>query len=180
MRPTIESRASRTDGIFMAAKRVKPRLKGLSVSVLGSGAAVQWDYGPDERETIRKLVSRLEDRRVLYAPFVLEVPAQVTQSVLAIREAINEAMEGVPEGSEALRHLRLMRGACRKFLSGNYTRIDIMGFPSRPYDQIQLTPGFFVALGELRAVFGAQIAALASVYKLDVEAELAAIFPVES
>jgi hypothetical protein len=40
-------------------------------------------------------------------------------------------------------------------------------------------PGFFVALGELRATFGVQIAALAVAYGIDVEDELASILPVE-
>lgn len=157
-------------------KKVKPRLKGLSLSILGFGGGASWDYGVDERDIIRKLVSRLEDRRVLYAPFYLEVPQQVTDSVQEMREFINDAMADLPEKSQAQKHLSLMRAACRKFLSGNYTHVRVMGLPFDESRPNALTPGFFIALGELRAIFGAQIAGLASVYDLGVEEELAAIF----
>lgn len=38
-------------------------------------------------------------------------------------------------------------------------------------------PGFFVALGELRAVFGIHIAWLAYEYQIDLEEQLTAILP---
>lgn len=157
--------------------RTKPRLKSAGLSILGFGASAGWDYGPDEREIIRKLVSRLEDRRVLYAPFFLEVPRQVTESIQSMRDMINDALADLPEDSNARAHLRLMRSACRKFLSGNHTQIQVVGMPFTQGEPHGLTPGFFVALGELRAVFGQQIAGFASVYDLDVEDELASIFP---
>ncbi len=39
--------------------------------------------------------------------------------------------------------------------------------------------GFFVALGELRASIGMQIANLASYYEIELEPDLAAILPAE-
>lgn len=41
-----------------------------------------------------------------------------------------------------------------------------------------LTLGHFVALGELRATFGLQLSALAAEFEIDVEEDLASIFPV--
>ncbi|WP_189502370.1 hypothetical protein [Mesorhizobium sp. M00.F.Ca.ET.216.01.1.1] len=41
-----------------------------------------------------------------------------------------------------------------------------------------MTLGHFVALGELRATFGLQLSALAAEFEIDVEEDLASIFPV--
>jgi hypothetical protein len=84
------------------ARRVK--VKGFNVSVLGFGFGTQWDPAPREREVIRRLVTHLEDERVLYVPFHLKVPRQVTESVQEIRAAINVALNALPEGSSAIDH----------------------------------------------------------------------------
>jgi hypothetical protein len=64
-----------------------------------------------------------------------------------------------------------MRAVCRKFLDSDPWHGSPRGF------RAQST--FESALGELRGVFGIQIARLAAEYGLDVEDDLAAILPAE-
>jgi hypothetical protein len=109
--------------------------------------------------------SFLEDRRVLYNPYNIEIEHEVSESVLEIRRELTKAIQALPEDSPAAPALRAMRAACRAYLD-----------QSRRFPHY---PGFLLALGELRAHFGLQIAYLAIEYGLDIEDELAQIIPPE-
>jgi hypothetical protein len=159
----------------IAAASLARRLTGFSLPILG----VQWTPPPDEREIIRKLIAELEDRRVLYVPHHLEVADHVTSSVMQLREALTKTLQALPETSSAAGSVRAMRAACRKFLQE--PRPEFSNLVRHRYDRRDQHeeggPSFFVALGELRASCGAHIAALAYLYELDVEVELASILP---
>ncbi len=123
-------------------------------------------------------MSYLEDRRVLYNPFDLEVEEQCVRSVLDIRRFLTEEIGRLGERSNLAEHLRAMRAACRAFLdeggSGKRDRpIRFMGFEGR------FGSSFFTALGELRATIGVHVAAVAAAHGLDVEGDLASILPAE-
>lgn len=158
----------------IAAKSLVHRLTGFSLPFFG----VQWTPPADEREIVRGLLTALEDRRVLFVPYHLEVVSQVTSSVLQMREILTKTLQALPETSRAAGSIRAMRAACRRFLEEpmpdfrNVTRWRHRG------DE-EGDPSFFVALGELRAMFGTHIAALAYQYGLDLEPELASILPSE-
>jgi hypothetical protein len=107
----------------------------------------------------------LEDRRVLYNPYNIEIEHEVSESVLEIRRELTKTIQALPEDSPAAPALRAMRAACREYL-----------------DQSHRCPhhlGFMLALGHLRALFGLQIAFLAIEYGLDLEDQLAQIVPPE-
>lgn len=74
-----------------------------------------------------------------------------------------------------------MRAACRRFLTEPPPDFRNLSWNRYPEGRAGVhhdgSPGFFVALGELRAAFGTQLAILATGYGLDLEAELAAILP---
>ncbi len=77
-----------------------------------------------------------------------------------------------------------MRAACRKFLTEplpDFHHLSHWHYPQwdRPDARMEASPGFFVALGELRAAFGIHLAFLATDYEIDLEAELAAILPAD-
>jgi len=57
----------------IAAKSLAHRLTGFSLPFFG----VQWTPPADEREIVRGLLTALEDRRVLFVPYHLEVVSQV-------------------------------------------------------------------------------------------------------
>ena len=155
----------------MRFKEIASRLTGFSVPVFG----VSWNPPEPEIAVARRVLTFLEDRRVLYNPFVHEVADQCIQSVIEIRQFLTNEIGRLGNDSKLCEHLRGIRAACRKFLDGE---------PSQP-GRI-LRPGwggpheseFFTRLGELRASIGLHIASIALMHGLDVEGELASALPV--
>jgi Family of unknown function (DUF6650) len=146
---------------------IAKRVTGFSTPVFG----LSWNPPETERDIVRKLVAFLEDRRALYADFHMEYGPWVEQSVLEMRRELTETLKTCPEDEALTGPLRAMRAVCRKFL-------DQMGHPNSrrrmhyPHEALM-----WQALGELRGVFGLQLARLCSAYGVDVEPDLAAIFP---
>lgn len=158
----------------IAANSLAHRLSGFSLPFFG----VQWTPPADEREIVRSLLTALEDRRVLFVPYHLEVVSQVTSSVLQMRETLTKTLQALPETSRAAGSIRAMRTACRRFLEEPPDFRNLMRWHGgRHAGDEEGNPSFFIALGELRATFGTHIAALAYQYGLDVEPELASILP---
>ncbi len=156
----------------MRFREIASRLTGLSTPVFG----VSWKPEPSDVEKARRVVTFLEDRRVLYVPSMMEVPDHCVRSVLEIRRFLTEELQALPPGSPLAEPLRAMRAASRKFLA----------YSDRWPDPEEFSPEwgahwpdweFNQALGELRGVFGVHLAALAAAYGLDVEDELASIIP---
>ncbi len=159
----------------IAAKSLAHRLTGFSLPFFG----VQWTPPADEREIVRGLLTALEDRRVLFVPYHLEVVSQVTSSVVQMREILTKTLQTLPETSRAAGSVRAMRAACRRFLeepAPDFRNL-MRWHGARHGADEEGSPSFFVALGELRATFGTHIAALAYQYGLDVEPDLASILP---
>ena len=102
---------------------------------------------------------------MLYGPFDFEVPNHCIQSVIEIRKFLTDELQDLPVRSKLTKHLKAMRASCRKFLDA---------LPSGRAPQII----FLTALGELRAILGLHLATIAAQYELDVEDDLASIFPV--
>lgn len=164
----------------ITAKSLASRITGFSIPVIGGG--LQWTPTEPERDTVRKLLMFLEDRRALYIDHCLEIEDQVAQSVLQIREELTKTLQALPDDSIAVDSVRAMRAACRKFLTEphpEFRNLARHAFP--PWERMDREggPGFFVALGQLRAIFGAQIATLAFAYEIDIEPELASILPAD-
>jgi len=145
--------------------RVARTITGFSTPVFG----ISWNPPESERETVRKLITFLEDRRALFNPYDIENPHWLIESVLEIRKTLTESLQALAEESGIASHLRALRAACRKFLD----QTEMIERGRAPYSNI------FAALGEMRGVFGIHIAQLCVKYGVDVEDELAAIFPVE-
>ena len=163
---------SRSPGLKIKLAELTRRITGFS---LPPGFGVQWNPPKSERDTVRALLTFLEDRRVLYDPFHLEVRDQVERSVLEIRQQCTETLAALPEGSPAIGAVRAIRGTCRRFLSSPFT--DFRNLYTRDYGSFREEAGFFTALGECRALIGAQIALLAVRYEIELEADLASILP---
>lgn len=162
------------DGKVLARSLVH-RLNGLSLPIIGAS----WVPPPDEREIIRRFLTFLEDRRVLFVPTYMEVPGEVTFSIQRIREAATATLQELSDKSEAAGSLRALRAACRRFLEE--PRPDFRNLSPRRLDHWDdrdgFGPGFFTALGEFRATVGVHIAMLAHRFDLDVEGDLAAVLP---
>jgi hypothetical protein len=152
---------------------IAARLTGISTSLGG----VSWQATETEMAAARRVISFLEDRRVLYAPDELEVSAHCVHSVLDIRRFLTTELGKLDNGSVLAASLRAMRAACRKFLE----RVGVDGddrtvfYANRPGHWASWT--FYGALGEMRGTFGVHLARIAAEFKLDIEDSLAAILP---
>jgi hypothetical protein len=151
-------------------KEVVARLTGLSVPVFG----VSWNPPPAEVTVARKVITFLEDRRVLYNPYHMEDPGHCVSSVIEIRQFLTTELGTLTESDGLAGSLRAMRAACRKFLDG----VGVKGGTHRSA-RLGLAHDwmFMSAIGELRGVIGLHVAALAAQHGLDVEGELASILP---
>jgi hypothetical protein len=149
------------------------RITGFSTPFFG----IQWTPPSAERDVVRGFISFLEDRRVLFVPYHLEVDGEVERSVHEIRRQCTQTLTALPEQSRASPSLRAIRAVCRRFL--DEPRADFRNLYIRDFGDFRDKAGFFTALGELRATIGAHVAILAVLYKIEIEAELATIVPAE-
>ncbi|MDQ3803034.1 MAG: hypothetical protein M3416_04165 [Acidobacteriota bacterium] len=156
----------------MKFKEIVNRLTGISTPVFG----VQWNPLEADITKARRVISFLEDRRVLFNPSEMETPAYCVRSVIEMRRFLTTELSSIDEDSELSQSIRAMRAACRKFL-------DTVEQDDRRIITFGAHPGhyaswiFMGALGEMRGVFGIQIAKLAAQHGLDVEDNLATILP---
>lgn len=156
----------------MKFKQVLSRISGFSVPIFG----IQWTPSEANRTIAKRVLSFLEDRRVLYVPSEMEVPYHGVESVLRIREFLTAEIGRLADEGQLDQSLRSMRAACRKFLTA-------VGPEDGPIVRHGFDRGHFAswefnqALGELRGVFGIHIAILAATHGLDVEQGLATIIP---
>ncbi|HEU0144345.1 MAG TPA: DUF6650 family protein [Nitrososphaera sp.] len=156
----------------MKFKEIANRFTGFSCPIFG----VSWNPVEAEVTKARRVISFLEDRRVLYVPSEVETPKYCVQSVLEIRRFLTEEIGNLSFDAELSKNLRGMRAACRKFLNTveNDDR-DIVIFANRQGHYANWI--FIGALGEMRGVFGMHIAKIAIEYGIDVEDDLASILP---
>jgi hypothetical protein len=155
----------------MKFKQVAARLTGFSVPIFG----VQWTPPEPEVTIAKRVLAFLEDRRVLYNPYDIEILDYCARSVLEIRQFLTAEIGKLPvSDSELEDQLRAMRAACRRFLDTVQA-----GPPHRVFhphwDHGQQE--FFTALGELRSAMGLRVGILAAMYGLELEDDLATLLP---
>lgn len=143
-------------------------LTGFSTPVFG----ISWNPTEDRRKIVHGLITFLEDRRALFQDYFMEYGPWIVDSILEIRKQITDTLKLTADDPEIADPLRAMRSACRKFL-------DKTGAPSaRGYRGYMHEAQMWTALGELRGIFGLHLARLCVAYGIDVEPELASIFPI--
>jgi|WetSurMetagenome_2_1015567.scaffolds.fasta_scaffold239267_1 hypothetical protein len=148
----------------LTSQEVSGRIAGLSIPRFG----LSWNPPDAERKIIQRLILFLEERRVLYDPLELELFAWASDSILGIRSELTKTLQKLGSQSKAIPHLKAMRAACIQYL-----------------DQIRYLEGpdklpwvnYFTWLGELRGVFGSQIAQLSAMYGVDLEGDIVKILP---
>lgn len=160
----------KTEKVTAATAR---RITGIAVPFGG----ISWsDPGPSDAEKVREFILFLEDRRVLYNAYDLEVVSQVERSVQEIREQCTRTLQALPPKAFAVVPVRSIREACRRFHDDQQEEFRFFDFDGHRRSR-EGSPGFFAALGAFRAVVGVQVAQLAAHYDLDVEGDLAAVLP---
>jgi hypothetical protein len=151
------------------------RITGTGISALGVGASVSTTSTTTDRDIVQALVTFLEDRRALFNPDYLEIESQVAWSVTEIRKELTEALQQLDPNSPAVAPVRVMRGACRRYLDEPHQQFRHLDY--EPGRHREGTPGFFLALGELRATFGIEVKRLDDLFKLEIEPQLRELFP---
>lgn len=145
-------------------------LKLKEISIGTSGLSVQWEKADGDADAARRVVSFLEDRRVLFGKRHCEDEVYCVRSALEIRRFLTTQL-GHGGMSRSLRtSLGAMRSGCREFIEA--AGPDASNFRHR--QSVQADP-FSMALGKLQGLFGLHVAILAAAYNIEVEAELRSI-----
>ena len=155
----------------MTFKEITSRVMGFNCPIFGESE----NPPATEVSAARRVVSALEDRRVLFNPFALEDPNHCIHSVIEVRQLLTSTIGDAHVSKALADHLRAMRAACRKFLNRTQPEHEHRSGP--PWRGAWGHNDFFDALGELRGVFGDHLAQIATRFGLDVEDELASILP---
>lgn len=162
----------------MTFKEIANSITGISCPVFG----ISWNPPKMESKIAEKVIIYLEDKRVLYNPYDLEMPDHCIQSVDDIRKFLTEQLFDAKKDGELSYNLRAMRSACRKFL--DMTTMNSNYF-SRQNGRVDSNLGmggqmlFYSGIGELRGTFGVLIAQVLVMYGIDCESELLTILPLE-
>ena len=154
----------------MKVSEIASRLTGFS----GLGFGASWNPPEPETTAARRMLAYLEDRRVLFAPYHLEIEDQCIQSVLDMRRELTQEIGKQGDGSKLAGHLRAIRAACHRFLRESSPDGHPLHVPSW---HGRFDAAFFLALGELRATIGLHVAAIAVTYGLEVHGDLADALP---
>ena len=141
-------------------------MTGLSLPWLGA----QWERVPGDKEVAERMITFLENRRLLFGERHLEDEIHCVQSANEIRHFLTGQISPA-RSSDLVESLRAMRAASRRF-------VDAAGPNARNFrSDWQGSNRFALALGDLRTLMGVQIARLAKQYDLAIEDDLAGILP---
>ena len=157
----------------MTFKEIASRITEFSFPLFG----VSWNPSKPEIEVARKVITFLEDRRVLFVVYELESPSHCAESIVKIREFLTEQLFNLVTKSELAITLRAMRSTCRRFLNAIQTQY-YFNRSNRDFgmgEQIH----FYNAMGELRATMGVLIGKILVMHGLDFEGQLTEIIPFE-
>jgi hypothetical protein len=170
----------------MKFSEIPARMTGFSTPLFG----VSWEPATSDVAVARKVLTFLEDRRVLYVEEDREIADYCVDSVLGIRRFLTGVLGEGGLADDLTDHLRAMRAAGRRFLDRLHVDPDhddpaeiwtptMQGRHWDPYDWSPFSWSLPQALGELRATFGIHIGQIAAKYGIDLEDDLASILPAE-
>jgi len=134
------------------------RVTGVSTSFFG----LSWQPPVPERDTLRKLVVELADRRVLYHHGCGMPRRNMIESCERMRASITDALRSLPEESKARPYVDDMRAACHQFQTYVERYFDESGY-GNPEES------FYMALGELRGSVGKALADICHHYSISGE-----------
>jgi hypothetical protein len=155
----------------MTFKQIAGRMTGISCPFFG----VSWNPSEPDILIAQRVLTFLEDRRVLFNPYELECPDHCVHSVIEIRQFLTSELGRLSSKDALSEHLRAMRAACRRFL--DTIQADDRHRIIQPFSGGFATWQFCAALGELRAAVGLRVGILAVMYGLSVDGELEKILP---
>lgn len=138
------------------------------------GFSLNWEKVPGDEQVARRVVTFLEDRRLLFGQRHSEDQLHCVNSAIEIRRFLTDELAEAKDGRSLAQSLRAIRAAMRAFVDAGGPDARYFGY----HDPIQ-TDRYSLALGELRALVGLHLAVIAGQYGLEVEDDLAQILPPE-
>jgi hypothetical protein len=157
----------------LAWRRLMPkrRLTNINAGPVGFG----WENVEGDHEVARRIVTILEDRRVLFSPNAGDCPQYSVESVLEIRGQLRAALEKGGLSSDLDGILKEMRKACRDFLIETKQQRWAATFAASPRSEERNL--FQEALANFRKIMGAKVGLLCERHNLKPESELATLIP---
>lgn len=141
---------------------------------LPGGVGVTWEYEKDEKLIASTLLTFLENKRILFHPYVDRCPGNAIISVLELRKRIQSDMEQLDRNTYLHKTLSLMRNSINLFLE--YASANCESVTSCKDCRVRKT-GCLKGLIEFRKEMGRCIAGICISFDLDVEEQLATIMP---
>lgn len=139
----------------------------------GFGFSVNWEKVPGDEEVARRVITFLEDRRVLFGMRHMEDEQYCVDSANQIRHFLTDQLSQAKAGKSLATSIKAVRTAVRAFVEA--AGGDARNF--RYHRSGAMADEFSVALGELRSRVGLQIALIADQYDIEVEDGLAQLLP---
>jgi hypothetical protein len=136
------------------------------------GFSLNWEKVPGDKDVALRVVTFLEDRRLLFGERHSEDELDCVHSAIDIRRFLTEELTKAKPGRSLAESLRAMRAVMRAF-------VEAAGPNARNfrYHHGHMTDPFSLALGELRSLVGLHLAVIAHQYGIEVEPDLARILP---
>jgi hypothetical protein len=136
------------------------------------GFSVNWEKAPGDEETARRVITFLEDRRLLFGERHYEDELHCVRSAIEIRRFLTDELARAKDGRSLAQSLRALRAAMRAFVDA--AGPDGCHFRDRNHMGVDR---FGLALGELRTLVGLHLGFIAEQYDIEVEPGLAQILP---
>lgn len=135
---------------------------------------IQWERKDDDRELARRLFLLLEDRRMLWKDFSVEIEEHCVRSADHARRELTTLLGNPEIGQHLAEKMNAIRAAFRDFMDEVGDDYDHR-YHRPPYGD--RTDALSLALGRLRGLVGVQVGEIAAVWDVDVPDNLATIVP---
>lgn len=148
---------------------VRYRTTGVGIGSLSAS----WERKDDDQEIARRVLNDLEDHRMLWRDFTMEIEEHCVLSANRVREELREHLNNPEISAELAARVKLLRQLFRDFVS----EVGPDGEGWHHHGHGMGTDPLSLALGRLRGLVGVQIGELAADYELEVSDDLATIVP---
>lgn len=136
------------------------------------GVSLSWEKVDGDKDVARRVITYLEDRRLLFGERHTDDRMHCVHSAISIRNFLTEELTNAKPGKSLEASLRVIRAACRDFVEAAGPNGRNFGYQDGPQ-----TDRFSLALGKLHSLVGLHLAVIANQYGLEVEDDLAQILP---
>lgn len=138
----------------------------------GFGFSINWEKVPGDDKVARRVITFLEDRRLLFGKPHRVDEAHCIHSANETRRFLTGELGNAKDGRSLAESLRAIRSAMRAF-------VDAGGPCARNYSHHgpDEADRLGLALGELRGLVGLHLAVIADQYSIEIEPDLGQILP---